>query len=53
VNLSYDVPFRFKARIDKVTIDLKLMEAATGQGNEKLQGEAAVATVQQDRAGKW
>ena len=48
VNLTYDVPFKFTGKIDKVTIDLKPMEAATTQESEKLQREAALAKAQQD-----
>ena len=40
---DHDVPFKFTGRIDKVTIDLKRMEAATAQENEKLQRERVLA----------
>jgi arylsulfatase len=42
VNLSYDVPFKFTGTIDKVTIDLKPMEAATAAESRKKQQGAAV-----------
>jgi arylsulfatase len=48
VNLTYDVPFKFTGKIDKVTIDLQPMEAATAQENKKRQSEAAIAKAQQD-----
>jgi arylsulfatase len=48
VNLTYDVPFKFTGKIDKVMIDLKPMEAATAQENKKHQNEAAMAKALQD-----
>ena len=48
VNLTYDVPFKFTGKIDKVTIDLKPMEAATGLENEKRQRAANMAKATQD-----
>ena len=48
VNLTYDVPYKFTGKIDKVVIDLKPMEAATAQENGKLQRQAAIAKAQQD-----
>jgi arylsulfatase len=42
VNLSYDVPFKFTGKIEKVTIDLKPMEAATAVEHKKRQQEAAI-----------
>ena len=48
VNLSYDVPFKFTGKIDKVTIDLKPMEAGTAQKNEQLQRQVATAKALQD-----
>jgi arylsulfatase len=48
VNLTYDVPFKFTGKIEKVTIDLKPMEAATVPKNEQAQREAAVAKAMQD-----
>jgi arylsulfatase len=43
VNLTYDVPFKFTGKINKVTIDLKPMEPATAVEHEKMQREAAMA----------
>jgi arylsulfatase len=43
VDLSYDVPFKFTGKIEKVTIDLQSMEKATTIENEKRQREAAMA----------
>jgi arylsulfatase len=48
VNLSYDVPFKFTGKIDKVTIDLRPMEPATAQQSEKLGREAAIAKAFQN-----
>jgi arylsulfatase A-like enzyme len=48
VNLTYDVPFKFTGKINKVTIDLKPMDAATARENKKRQGEVAVAKGMQD-----
>ena len=48
VNLTYDVPYKFTGKIDKVTIDLKSMEPATAAENDKLKREAALAKAQQD-----
>lgn len=48
VNLNYDVPFKFTGKINKVTIDLKPMEAATALANKKAQSAAALAKGMQD-----
>jgi arylsulfatase len=48
VNLSYDVPFKFTGTIKKVIIDLKPMEAAVLEENDKLQREAALAKASQN-----
>jgi arylsulfatase len=48
VNLTYDVPFRFTGKIEKVAIDLKPMNTATGSENEKRQHEAAMTKAMQD-----
>jgi hypothetical protein len=43
VNLTYDVPFKFTGKIDKVTIDLQPMETATALEHAQKQREAAMA----------
>jgi hypothetical protein len=48
VNLSYDVPFKFMGKIDKVSVDLKPMNAAVANENNKLQREAAIAKAFQN-----
>ena len=48
VDLSYDVPFKFTGKIDKVVIDLKPVEAATAAESEKKQRDAELAKGLQD-----
>jgi len=48
VNLSYDVPFKFTGKIDKVTIVLKPITARTAQKSQELKREAAIAKAVQD-----
>jgi hypothetical protein len=48
VNLSYNVPFKFTGKIEKVTVDLKPMEPAVAAENKKRQREADLAIGLQD-----
>jgi arylsulfatase len=48
VNLSYDAPFKFTGKLDKVTIDLKPTEAGTAKENEQLQRQATTAKALRD-----
>jgi Concanavalin A-like lectin/glucanases superfamily len=48
VDLSYDVPFKFTGKIDKVVIDLKPVEPATAAESTRKQHEADLAKGLQD-----
>ena len=48
VNLSYDVPFKFTGKIDKVTINLKPVDTKSAVQAEKLQRQADFAKAMQD-----